>query len=110
MKKKLKDFFNSLEASPEVIAHGCKKEVCQLRSYVSNIESDYIYPSSRVYNRITKITVHLQRVVSDQAVIKELRRIQSMYQKKHSRQNHEEYWDSVYPEIDYSLCWCKEDY
>ena len=72
MKKKLKDFFNSLEASPEVIAHGCKKEVCQLRSYVSNIESDYIYPSSRVYNRITKITVHLQRVVSDQQLLRNL--------------------------------------
>ncbi len=50
MKKKLKDFFNFLEASPEVIAHGCKKEVCQLRSYVSGIESNGIYPSPRVYN------------------------------------------------------------
>lgn len=110
MKKKLKDFFNFLEASPEVIAHGCKKEVCQLRSYVSGIESNVIYPSPRVYNRITKITVHLQRVVTDKAVIQELRKIQSKYQKKRSRQNHEEYWDSVYPEIDYSLCMCKDDY
>ena len=110
MKKKLKDFFNFLEASPEVIANGCKKEVCQLRSYVSGIESNGIYPSPRVYNRITKITVHLQRVVTDKAVIQELRKIQSKYQKKHSRQNQEEYWDSVYPGIDYSLCMCKDDY
>ena len=52
----------------------------------------------------------LQRVVTEQAVIQELRKIQSKYQKKHSRQNHDEYWDSVYPEIDYSLCMCKDDY
>ncbi len=110
MKKKLKDFFNSLEARPEVIAHDCQKEVCQLRSYVSDIDSNRIYASPKVYNRITKITVHLQEIVSDKTIIQELRKIQSKYQKKHSRQNHEEYWDSVYPEIDYSLCWCKEDY
>ena len=110
MKKKLKDFFNSLEAKPEIIAHGCKKEVCQLRSYVSGIDSNSIYASPKIYNRITRITVHLQGIVSDKSIVQELRKIQSKYQKKHSRQNHEEYWDSVYPEIDYSLCMCKEDY
>ena len=30
MKKKLKFFFNSLEVRPEVIAHGCQKEVISL--------------------------------------------------------------------------------
>lgn len=110
MKKKLKDFFNSLEARPEVIAHGCKKEVCQLRSYVSGIDRNCIYSSTKVYNRITRITVHLQEIVSDKSIVQELRKIQSKYQKKHSRQNQEEYWDSVYPEIDYSLCMCKDDY
>ena len=34
-----KDLFNSLDARPEVIAYGCQKEVCQLRSYVSGIDS-----------------------------------------------------------------------
>ena len=33
------DLFNSLDARPEVIAYGCQKEVCQLRSYVSGIDS-----------------------------------------------------------------------
>lgn len=104
MKKKQKNFFNSLEARPEVIAHGCQKEVCQLRSYVSGIDNKRIYSSPKVYNRITRITVHLQGIVSGKTIIHELRKIQSKYQKKQSRQNHEEYWDSVYPEIDYSLC------
>ena len=110
MNKKLKDFFNSPESRPEVVTRGCKKEVCQLRSYVCGIDSNHIYASSKVYNRITKITVHLQEIVSDKTFIQELRKIQSNYQKKHSQQNREEYRDSVYPEIDYSLCMCKEDY
>ena len=69
MKKKLKDFFNSLEAKPEIIAHGCKKEVCQLRSYVSGIDSNSIYASPKIYNRITRITVHLQGIVSDKSIV-----------------------------------------
>ena len=83
MKKKLKDFFNSLEVRPEIIAHGCQKEVCQLRSYVSGIDSNRIYASPKVYNRITRITVHLQGIVSDKSIVQELRKIQSKYQKKH---------------------------
>jgi hypothetical protein len=75
MKKKLKDFFNSLEARPEVIAHGCQKEVCQLRSHVSGIDSNRIYSSPKVYNRITRITVHLQGIVSGKTIIHELRKI-----------------------------------
>ena len=110
MKKKLKEFFNFLESRPEVVARGCKKEVCQLRSYVSDIDSRHIYPSAKVYNRITRITVHLQGIVSDKSIIQELRKIQSKYQKRHSRQNKEEYWDSIYPEIDYSFCMHKDDY
>ena len=43
MNKKLKDFFNSPESRPEVVTRGCKKEVCQLRSYVCGIESNHIY-------------------------------------------------------------------
>ena len=110
MRKKLKDFFNLLEALPEVNAHGCRKEVCQLRSYVSSVETNSIYASSKLYNRITRITVHLQSIVSDKSIIQELRKIQSKYQRKHSRQNHEDYWDTIYPEIDYSYCMCKDDY
>ncbi len=110
MKKKLKEFFNFLESRPEVVARGCKKEVCQLRSYVSDIDSRHIYPSAKVYNRITRITVHLQGIVSDKSIIQELRKLQSKYQKKHSYQNYKEYCESLDPGIDYSLCMCKDDY
>ena len=110
MRKKLKDFFNSLEVLSEVNEHGCKKEVCQLRSYVNSVEKDSLYTSPKLYNRITRITLHLQGIVSDESIVQELRKIQSKYQRKHSHQNQKDYRDSIYPEVDYSFCMCKDDY
>ncbi|MCR4741935.1 MAG: hypothetical protein K5866_03575 [Treponema sp.] len=108
MKKKLKDFFNSLEAMPEVKASNCKKDVQQLRSYYSKIEKEYPYADERCYKQISKKVLKLQNLVSDANAKSELRKIQSKCDQSYHKQEIEQKIE-FYNAVDWALCWCSED-
>ena len=108
MKKKLKDFFNSLEVLPEVKASKCKKDVHQLRSYYAQIEKEYPYANERCYKQISKKVLKLQNLISDANIKHRLREIQSQCDQSYRKQEIEQKVD-FYNAIDYSLCWCSED-
>lgn len=108
MKKKLKDFFNSLEAKPEVKASNCKKDVQQLRSYYSKIEKDYPYADERCYKQISKKVLKLHSLISDLNAKQGLRRIQSECDQTYRKQEIEQKIDFDNA-VDWSLCWCSED-
>ena len=90
MKKKLKDFFNYLEALPESRKHNCVKDVQQLRSYYGLVVKKWPYANDELYNKITRKVVKLQTCISEENVIQELRRIQSKCDKLYNQQEYEQ--------------------
>ena len=109
MKKKLKDFFNYLEALPEARKHNCVKDVQQLRSYYGLVVKKWPYANDELYNKITRKVVKLQTCISEEDVIQGLRRIQSKCDRLYNRQEYEQeadFHDSCYD----SSGWCGVDY
>lgn len=90
MKKKLKDFFNYLEAMPEVKESNCRKDVQQLRSFYSKIEKEYPYADERCYKQVSKKVLKLQNLISDANAKQGLRKIQSKCDQTYRKQEIEQ--------------------
>ena len=109
MEKKLRAFFNSLEASPEIIDAKCVKVVQQLRSFYVQIKNEYPYAKDKLYKRVIKRVSKLQSIVSDQQCVQKLRELQSECNQLSHRQKYEQQYD-----IDVACydpdSWCGVDY
>lgn len=109
IKKQKKELFKVLFDRPEIIQGNYEKDVRQLKTAYEKVVNQYYYADFKTYKIIARKVLKLQNIISDDAIIHKLRKLQGECDRMRIRQKYmadEDFFNAV----DMSYCMHKDDY